>query len=248
MTALAYSTVIVDARPDRMTVTLYRPDSRNAINTQMVRDLHAVCQDLENTPRPLIITGGDGVFAAGADIAELRERRTCDAMAAPTRTVFDRIAALPSPTVAAIDGCALGGGAELAYACDIRIASTRTVFGNPEPGLGIIAAAGATYRLPGLVGMSIAKQILLAGRTLDAQQALACGLVLEVTEPGVQLEAAHALVDRIVTWAPQAVQYTKQTIDGPTTDPRMVDLTQAVLYETDEKHERMTQFLERKKR
>lgn len=241
-----YSTLRIDDRADRIVVALYRPEARNAINTRMVAELHEVCAALETSPRTLVVTGTDGVFAGGADIGELRERRVAEALSAPTRGVLDRIAALPMPTVAAVDGYALGGGAELAYACDLRIATTRAVFGNPEPGLGIIAAAGATYRLRELVGVSVAKQVLLGGRTLDAQAALGHGLLLDVVEPGDLLAAAHRLVDRITRWAPLAVRLTKSGIDHPGAHPLVDDLTQAVLYETADKHERMTRFLEKR--
>lgn len=243
-----YSTLRVDDRADRVVVTLHRPQARNAIDTRMVAELHDVCGRLEAVPRPLIVTGGDGVFAGGADIAELRERRVAEALSAPTRGVLDRIAALPMPTVAAVDGYALGGGAELAYACDLRIATDRAVFGNPEPGLGIIAAAGATYRLRELVGVSVAKQILLGGRNLDAEEALHHGLLLEVVEPAALLDAAHRVVDRIARWAPLAVRLTKSAVDNPHAHPLIDDLMQAVLYETPEKNERMTRFLEKRTR
>ncbi|WP_040798639.1 enoyl-CoA hydratase/isomerase family protein [Nocardia higoensis] len=243
-----YETLLVDDRDDRVVVTLHRPEARNAIDTRMVAELHEVCASLEATPRALVVTGGDGVFAGGADIAELRERGVPEALSAPTRGVLDRIAALPMPTVAAVDGYALGGGAELAYACDLRIATTRAVFGNPEPGLGIIAAAGATYRLRELLGVSVAKQVLLGGRNLDAHAALHHGLLLEVVEPAELLAAAHRLVDGIARWAPLAVRLTKSAIDHPQAHPLVDDLAQAVLYETPAKYERMTRFLEKRTR
>ena len=160
-------------------ITLDRPAERNAIDARMVAELHAVCEELERHPRPAIITGGaDGVFAGGADIAELRERGRDDALAGINLRLFDRLRGLPMPTIAAVDGYALGGGAELAYACDLRIGTPRTAFGQPEPRLGIIAGAGATYRLVRLVGESVAKQVLLAGVQISSQRALELGLVL----------------------------------------------------------------------
>jgi enoyl-CoA hydratase/carnithine racemase len=142
----------------------------------MIAELHAVCEELEHHPRPAIITGGaDGVFASGADIAQLRERGRDDALAAINLTLFNRVRALPMPTIAAVDGYALGGGAELTYACDMRIATPRTVFGQPEPQLGIIAGAGATYRLVRLIGESLAKQVLLAGVQISARGPLSWG-------------------------------------------------------------------------
>jgi enoyl-CoA hydratase len=142
---------------DRAVVTLDRPDQRNAIDQDMVSSLHTVCDSLERDPAPLIITGGPDIAAAGADIGQLRNRRHTAALAGINSGIFDRIARLPLPTVAAVAGPAIGGGAELAYACDFRIATTNARFGNPEGQLGILAAAGACWRLQELVGEPLAK-------------------------------------------------------------------------------------------
>ncbi|WP_295034522.1 enoyl-CoA hydratase/isomerase family protein, partial [uncultured Microbacterium sp.] len=150
------TTLILREGADRLHVELNRPDVRNAINDDMVDELHAVCTSLEREPRILILTGTStperGVFAAGADIRQLLERGRDEALAGINSGLFTRIARLPMPVIAAVDGFAIGGGAELAYAADIRIASTRAVFGNPETAIGILAAAGATWRLAELVG------------------------------------------------------------------------------------------------
>lgn len=239
----------VDNLPDRVVVTLDRPEKRNAIDAETVASLHAVCAELERTPAPLVLTGGTDVFAAGADIAQLRQRRALDALAGVNSSVFDRIANLPMPTVAAVAGAALGGGAELAYACDFRVAATTARFGNPEGGLGILAAAGATWRLPELVGIPLAKEILLAGRTLSAEEALAARLVSAVTEPDQILETAHAWIDRILRSAPLALRITKLALRMPAEAHPMFDnVAQAVLFESDEKFERMDAFLNRRKR
>src|SRR5690606_31296683 len=130
-----------DSQSDRVIARLNRPDKRNAIYREMIDALHALCADLEHTPRVLILTGTAGVFAAGADISQLRARRAADAHRGINATAFIRIRELPMPVIAALEGFALGGGAELAYAADIRIATPTLKIGNPEPGLGIIAAA-----------------------------------------------------------------------------------------------------------
>ncbi len=242
------STLIVDERPDRVFVTLNRPDARNAIDQAMVDELHEVCARLEAAPKALIISGAAGIFASGADIRQLRDRRREDALAGINTRLFMRVAALPMPVIAAIDGYALGGGAELAYAADFRIATPSLRIGNPETTLGIIAAAGATWRLPQLVGEPVAKQILLAGRVLDADEALALHLISEIHEPDALLAASDALADRILRAAPAALQATKALLadqsDGHVT--RVLE-EQAVLFESDAKYERMTAFLERKK-
>lgn len=236
-------TLTVEELDDRMVVTLHRPQARNAINAAMVGELHEVCANLENAPRMLLLTGSGGTFAAGADIAELRERGRDQALQGINSRLFDRIARLPLPTVAAVDGYALGGGAELAYACDIRLASPAAVFGNPEPGLGILAAAGACWRLRDLVGASVAKQVLLAGRRLDADDAVRLGLVLEVVPAAELLKCAHAVLDRMARSGPLALRLTKLVADAPGGHPVADDLAQAVLFESDDKRARMDAFL-----
>lgn len=228
-------------------ITLSRPAERNAIDSQMVAELHAVCEELETVPRPAIITGGSaGVFAGGADIAELRQRNRDDALAGINLNLFSRVRALPMPTIAAVDGYALGGGAELAYACDLRIATPRTVFGQPEPRLGIIAGAGATYRLVRLVGESVAKQVLLAGAQIKADRAVELGLVHQVVEPADLLTAAHQLADQMLRCSPMALRMTKMAVDSaPEAHPHIDLAIQALLFEDDEKYRRMAEFLNR---
>ncbi|TWS18609.1 enoyl-CoA hydratase/isomerase family protein [Tsukamurella asaccharolytica] len=238
-------TVSVLRTDDRYVVTLDRPAARNAINAAMVADLHTVCGLIESDPAPVVLAGAGEHFAGGADIGELRERGRDQALAGINRTLFDRFAALPLPTVAAVSGYALGGGAELSYACDLRIAAETAVFGNPEPGLGILAAAGATYRLPALVGESVAKQVLLAGHSLDAAAALRCGLVMDVVPTGEHLAAAHRIVDRITASSGLALRLTKAIVSGT---GRVEDVAQAVLFETSDKRDRMTAFLEKRNR
>jgi enoyl-CoA hydratase len=233
---------------DRVEVVLDRPETRNAISRGMASALHAVCADLEADPRILILAGSTEVFASGADIAELRDRTAADALAGINSRVFDRIARLPMPVIAAIDGWALGGGAELAYAADIRIAGEGLKIGNPETGLGIIAAAGATWRLPAIVGPALAAELLFTGRTLDAAEALAAGLVSRVVPSGELLAAAHEIADRIARNDPLATRLTKAVLAAPRdAHPAIDDQTQALLFESPEKHRRMTAFLDRKK-
>ncbi|KQU55475.1 enoyl-CoA hydratase [Rhodococcus sp. Leaf278] len=239
------NTLVVEELTDRVVVTLNREKQRNAIDSEMIGELHEVCALVEQDPRIVILTGAGEHFAGGADINQLRARTRDDALRGINRNLFDRIAALPLPTIAAVRGYALGGGAELSYACDIRIASSTAVFGNPEPGLGIMAAAGASYRLPTLVGVSVAKQVLLGGRTLDAEVALRSGLVLDVVDE--PLAAAHSLADRIAKQAPLALKLTKKILDAPGSHPWADDIAQAVLFETEDKQRRMTAFLEKKK-
>lgn len=241
-----YTSLLVDTdAADRLHIRLNRPESKNAINQAMVDELHAVCTELEQRPRVLILSGTGGVFASGADIAELRERRRDDALAGINSALFVRIAALPLPVIAAIDGWALGGGAELAYAADFRVASTTARIGNPEVSLGIAAAAGASWRLTELVGEPLAKEILLAGRILTAEEALAVRLVTELHDANALIDAAHALADRITVADSLALQSTKALMRAPRgAHPQLDNEMQAVLFESEQKFARMTAFLE----
>lgn len=241
------ASLIVDERVDRVHAVLNRPDVRNAIDQQLVDELHALCERLETEPRLLIISGAGGTFASGADIAQLRERGRAEALQGINTRMFQRVAALPMPVIAAIDGYALGGGAELAYGCDFRIASTSAKIGNPEVGLGILAGSGATWRLLELVGEPVAKEILLAGRVLTAAEALELRLVSEVVEPEALLAAADALANRILTNDPAALMATKRVLAAPRSAHPQIDLDeQAILFESEQKYARMTAFLERR--
>jgi enoyl-CoA hydratase len=240
--------VRVERRADRVVATLDRPEVRNAIDQATIDALHALCAELEEQPRILVLTGAGGVFASGADIAQLRERRAPDARRGINSEAFRRIRRLPMPVIAALDGYALGGGAELAYAADIRIATPRLQIGNPETGLGIIAAAGATWRLPQIVGEARAGELLLTGRILDADTALAWGLVSALHAPDELLDAADAIADRIAGNDPLATRHTKTALLAPTdAHPAIEAELQAELFESPEKERRMTAFLERRR-
>ncbi|GAB3272376.1 enoyl-CoA hydratase/isomerase family protein [Microbacterium sp. MEC084] len=241
-------TLRIQRHDTHVTATLDRPEKRNAIDQDLVDALHALCEALEDEPRTLILTGAGGTFAAGADIAQLRERRAADARAGINTRCFERIRRLPMPVIAVIDGYALGGGAELAYAADIRIGTPSLKIGNPETGLGIIAAAGATWRLREIVGEPLAAEILLTGRVLDADEALAAGLVTRVAEPTEAMAEAEGIARRIAALDPAATQATKRALLAPREAHPDIDLEeQAVLFESPEKERRMTAFLERKK-
>ncbi|WP_431709966.1 enoyl-CoA hydratase/isomerase family protein [Glutamicibacter uratoxydans] len=257
-----FSTLRISEDTDRLRVRLHRPEVRNAIDQQMVNELHHVCEYLERTPKILILAGTPGeaptadnpkgrkgIFASGADIAQLRERRRDDALAGINSGIFDRIAKLPMPVIAALDGFALGGGAELAYAADFRIGTEALRMGNPETNLGIMAAAGATWRLKELVGEALAKQILLAGKVLTGKECLAAGLISEL-HPESELDAAaEALADQIAAQDPLAVRITKSVFHTPREVHPVIDtLAQGMLFESDAKFDRMQAFLDRKKK
>ncbi|MBZ8177237.1 enoyl-CoA hydratase/isomerase family protein [Corynebacterium sp. 3HC-13] len=240
-----------------LVVELNRPQVRNAIDEVMVTELHQVCAELENNPRVMIITGTEvdvsgkgkrGIFASGADISQLRERRRDDALRGVNSTIFHRISALPMPVIAAIDGYALGGGLELALAADFRVATDRAVFGQPEAGLGIVAAAGALWRLKKAVGEPLAKQMILAGRTLNAQEALEYQLVAGIYPAPELMTAAMDLAGQIAALDPLAVRLSKQLFAMPdSVHPGVDNIAQAICFESAEKFARMDAFLEKRR-
>jgi enoyl-CoA hydratase len=241
-----FGTIVVTWSDDRVVVQLNRPHVRNAIDQAMVDELHAICDELEKHPRILILTGSNGVFASGADISQLRDRTPADARKGINTMLFIRIAELPMPVIAAMDGYALGGGAELAFAADFRIGTPRLKIGNPETGLGIVASAGALWRLRELVGEPLAKEILLAGRVLGADEAYGSRLITRMFEPDALLAGAHALADEIASKDAEATKHTKALVAAARDAHPAADLeAQAALFESPEKYRRMTEFLNR---
>ena len=240
----------VEDRGDAVLATLDRPEKRNAIDRSLVDALHELCADLEARPRPLVLRGAGGSFAAGADIAQLRERTAEDARAGINTRAFMRVHALPMPVIAVLEGFALGGGAELAYAADIRLGTPSLRIGNPEPGLGILAAAGASWRLREIVGEGLAAELLLTGRILTGEEALSAGLVTHLHNDGdAALQAALDIAARIGALDGTAVRATKRALRAPRVAHPEIDLAeQAVLFDSPEKARRMTEFLERKQR
>jgi len=232
-------------------VTIARPEARNAINLEVVNEMHAALRALgeDDRTRVLILTGsGRTAFASGADIRELRERRAADALRGINSGLFLAVERFPLPTIAAVSGYALGGGCELALACDLRIAGESARFGQPEVGLGIIPAAGATYRLPRIVGAGRARELILTGRIVDAEEALAIGLVNRVVPDDRVLDEARATALLIARKGPLALRAAKLALAasayGPDAGHVGERLAQAILFESSDKREGMTAFLE----
>jgi len=229
-------------------ISIDRPEAANALSAELVGEVHRALGDLAGVPRILVVTSATpGMFVAGADIAELVARGADDALASINADLFERIARWRWPTVAAIDGPALGGGLELALACDLRVSSPRSWFRQPELELGILAGAGANTRLADLVGLAWARRMLYLGVRVDAALARAIGLVDEVHDDplGRALELAAELAARPM----RALELTKlalAAIERPST--RRFDLAaQALLFESEEKRERMGAFLARRR-
>ena len=206
--------ILIEKRGEIAILTLNAPEKRNAIDLEMVNGLHAALDELlaaDDVSVLVLIGAGDRAFAAGADIAQLKERKGPDALAAINSAIFKRIDDFPVPSIAAIKGFALGGGCELAIACDLRVAGTSAKMGQPEVGLGIIPAAGGTYRLPRLVGLGKARELIYTGRIIDAQECLRIGLVNDVVDDDKVLARALEIAGEIAARGRLAVRLAKAT-------------------------------------
>jgi enoyl-CoA hydratase len=212
--------VLVDSPlPGVFVLTLNAPKV-NALSTAMLSRIHYLATDLTIlNARAVVITGGDRLFAAGADISEFGGPEDAARIGASFHAALNAVAALPCFTIAAVSGFALGGGCELAMACDYRIASTKAVFGQPEILLGIIPGGGGTQRLPRLVGASRAKEIMITGRQVKAEEALNIGLANEVVEPDALMARALELANSVASGATVATGLIKRAVDeGMQTD------------------------------
>lgn len=186
----AESLVTVERREDGVAVVRLDNGKVNALSTELLRQLEGVAVALTDDPAgAVVVTGGDRVFAAGADISEFAGPEEARTIGAQFTRALGALADIPRAVIAAVNGVALGGGCELALACDLRIASDRSRFGQPEILLGIIPGGGGTQRLPRLVGAARAKEMILSGRAVGAEEALAIGLVDRVV-PAEELEVA----------------------------------------------------------
>ena len=239
-----------------LTLTLNRPEALNALNAQVLDDLDAALDAVDlNTVRCLIFTGtGDKAFAAGADIAAMANMTSEEAAAFSRRgnEVFRRIETFPLPTIAAVNGYALGGGCELAMACDMRLCSETAVFGQPEVTLGITPGFGGTQRLMRLVGMGKAKELIFSARNVKAPKALEIGLVNAVYPPEELLPAAKKLGARIAKNAPIAVRACKaamnEGIDLPMDEAVDAEIREfSGCFETEDQKRGMAAFLSKQK-
>jgi enoyl-CoA hydratase len=194
--------IIVQKEGAVSTVQLNRLSKKNSLNAEMRSEMEAAFKDIagDSKQKVVIVTGGEEVFCAGADIGEILESTTAESTykhAKDFQILFDQIEALPQPVIGAVAGYALGGGCELALACDFRIASEGTRFGLPEIKIGVFPGGGGTQRLPRLIGISKAKEIILTGDMIGADEALACGLVMKVVPKDKLLEEAKALAAKL---------------------------------------------------
>ena len=232
-----------------------RPEKRNALNAAVRRELIAALDELRDDleVRVLVVTGaGEKAFVAGADIGEFAERTPLEQRAAMTgRRVFDEIAAYPKPVIAMINGFALGGGCELALACDLRIAADTAKLGQPEINLGIIPGGGGTQRLPRVVGTGQAMRLILSGEIIDSAEALRIGLV-DIVHPAAELrDRTLELARGIATRSPVALQMAKSAVRAASEMPMAAGLAYetelfATCFASDDKREGVAAFLEKR--
>lgn len=249
-----YESLLIDVRDRVAVVTINRPEVRNAINAQVQSDLRAALGTLrhDDAVGVVVLTGaGEKAFAAGADIGQLQSYSLHTGLSSTMQRLYDEVEEFEKPTIAAVNGYALGGGCELAMACDIRIAATTARFGLPETSLAVLPGAGGTQRLARLVGVGRAIDLILTAQLLTAPEALATGLVTRVAEPAELLATARDIALEILAKGPLAVRLAKLVIrSGLDADQRtgqvVERLAQALLYTTDDKREGAAAFLDKR--
>jgi enoyl-CoA hydratase len=252
-----YNTLIYEKKETIGLLTINRPDKLNAISNELTEELEIFLDDVEKDEelRVLVMTGaGDKAFVAGADIQELVER---DALigrrvSRKRQEIFARIENLSVPVIAAVNGYALGGGLELALACSIRICSERAQFGAPEVKLGIIPGDGGTQRLPRMVGLGRAMEMILTGDFIDAQEAYRIGLVNKVVPHEALMEKVMDLAEKIAQRPPLAVRYAKEAVnrslEGASISGYVLEsYLHALTCTTKDKKEGVAAFLEKRK-
>lgn len=250
-----YQTIRYEKNGNIGIATINRPEALNALNSTVISELEQLIAEVEKDAElgAFIITGEGRSFVAGADIGEQKPMDVAQGRKWGQRgsALFRRIEKLEIPTIAAVNGFALGGGCELAMACDIRIATKKSRFGQPEVGLGIIPGAGGTQRLQRLVGIGKAKELIFTGDIISAEEAERIGLVEKVVEDGTVMDAAMEMAKKIRAKGPVAITLAKKAIQvGADTDLYsglcFERYAQALAYSTDDKAEGTQAFLEKR--
>jgi enoyl-CoA hydratase len=254
---MAYENLLVDVSDRIATITINRPKSLNALNRATMQELSDALEEIaggKDVGVVLLTGAGEKAFVAGADVSEMREFTPLQVLEFSRfgHGILGNIERLPQPVIGVINGFALGGGCELAMACDILVASDNAKFAQPEVNLGIVPGWGGTQRLPRLVGRNIAKEIVLTGEMISAQRAYEIGLVNRVVPQAGLMEAAREIARKILEKAPVAVSTAKSVMN------RGIDLDLesacaleanafAIMFSTEDGAEGMTAFLERRK-
>jgi len=251
---MAYHNLLLSFEGRVAVLTVNRPEVRNALDGPTVGELHRALGEVRTARSTvLIVTGaGEKAFVSGADIRGLRDRRRDDALASMNSRLMTEVESHDAVVIAAVNGVALGGGCELALACDLRVAAEHAVFGLPEPSLGILPGAGGTQRLPRIVGLGRAKEMILGGARWDARKALEAGLVSEVVPRSELMTAARAMADHVLALGPLAVRLSKMALNASGQMPLSAGLlyestAQAITFESADKQEGTTAFLEKRK-
>ncbi|MEN6388897.1 MAG: enoyl-CoA hydratase-related protein [Syntrophomonas sp.] len=252
-----YKNVLLDIQGRIATLTINRPKALNALNQDTLLDIKAAVEEVHNSAEVdvLIITGaGDKAFVAGADITAMVEMTAIEGRAFGQLggEVTNLMETMPKPVIASINGFCLGGGCELAMACDFRICSHKSKFGQPEVGLGVTPGFGGTQRLPRLVGSGMAKQLLYTGDVIDAQEALRIGMVNQVVASEQLQEQVLKIAQRIVARGQLSVRFCKDAVNSG----MQMDITRAMAFEADifglcfatsDQKEGMRAFMEKRK-
>jgi enoyl-CoA hydratase len=254
---VTYQTLLYEKKDGIGIVTLNRPEALNALNSTVYNELYDLFEAIESDAdvRAVILRGsGEKAFAAGSDVAEMASMNTLEVQKfmATIRKASDRIYNLTKPTIAAISGYALGGGNELAMCCDLRICSEKARFGQPEINLGLIPGASGTQRLPRLIGVAKAKEMIFLGDMIDAATALNLGLVNKVVPPEKLMEEAMAWATKLVSKSGPVLAMAKMAINtGIDTDINsglnIETRCDALCFATEDQKEGMKAFLEKRK-
>ena len=249
--------ILLEKKGNVAIASIDRPKALNALNSEVLNDLNTLVDTVNADPeiRVLILTGsGEKAFVAGADIGEMSSlsKAEGEAFGKKGNDVFRKLETLPIPTIAAVNGYALGGGCELSTACDIRICADTAVFGQPETGLGITPGFGGTQRLARLIGPGMAKQLIYSARNIKADEALRIGLVNAVYPAEELMPAAEKLAETIAKNAPIAVRACKKAINEGLEQPmdEAIVLEEKLFgscFETEDQKEGMGAFLEKRR-
>ena len=239
--------------PGVVQLTLDRPDVRNALRTQTLAEIAAelFVASADDAIRAVVLTGGPRVFAAGADVREMAQLRPLELLLHERQRHWRTIATFPKPLIAAVCGYALGGGCELALACDLIVAGSNAQFGQPEVNLGMIPGAGGTARLARTLGKALTMQMVLTGQPISAQAALAAGIAVEVDEPESALARAVELASIMAAKPPLAVRLAKEAVlrafELPLTEALVAERQAfALLAASDDRNEGIAAFLEKR--
>lgn len=249
-----FQNILLEVKQKIGMIKINRPDVRNALDAQTYEELERAITVFEQDPEVVVIvlTGeGEKAFAAGADIQQLQKRHFLDALEPGLQGVCKRLEHSSKVTIAAVNGFALGGGCELALACDIRIASINAKFGLPELNLAIIPGGGGTQRLARMIGKGRALDMILTGGIISAERAEHIGLISKVTEPGHLLAVVQEYAQAIITKGPLALRLAKMVVhqgfDLNLESSLMLEkFAQAIVFESEDKLEGTTAFLEKR--